>query len=165
MKWPLFHHPDTPTYYKGRICLLGDSAHASSPSQAAGAGQGLEDSLILSRLLGLVQSKDELDSAIQVYDLIRRPRAQDVVRCSAQVGLAYYLLDPKFGSDLNKIAADANIRLPLLWWHDLDGDLKRAEDSFRAKVRDTKKRDAVAVSVIETIAPTSTSPLAQIIFV
>ncbi|KAF4626969.1 hypothetical protein G7Y89_g11187 [Cudoniella acicularis] len=35
MKWPLFHHPDTPTYYNGRICLLGDSAHASSPSQAA----------------------------------------------------------------------------------------------------------------------------------
>lgn len=26
--WALFDHPPAPTYVKGRICLLGDAAHA-----------------------------------------------------------------------------------------------------------------------------------------
>ena len=151
-KWPLFHHPDTPTYYKGRIGLLGDSAHASSPSQAAGAGQGLEDALILSKLLGLVQSKDQFETALQVYDEIRRPRAQSVVRQSAQVGLGYYFLDPKLGDDLMKITEEANYRLPQIWWHDLDADVKRAEDSFRAKIGgESKKGAVVSVSAVETV--------------
>ena len=130
MQWPLFHHPDTPTYYNERICLLGDVAHASSPSQAAGAGQGLEDALILSKLLGLVQSSDQLDAAIQVYDSIRRPRAQGVVRDSGVIMQQYFLVHPDFGNDLKKITEDANTRLPQLWWHDLEGDLRRAEDEF-----------------------------------
>lgn len=29
--WALFDHPAAPTYLKGRICLLGDAAHASTP--------------------------------------------------------------------------------------------------------------------------------------
>lgn len=29
--WALFDHPPAPTYIKGRICLLGDAAHASTP--------------------------------------------------------------------------------------------------------------------------------------
>jgi salicylate hydroxylase len=130
MKWPLFNHPDTPTYVNGRICLLGDSAHASSPSQAAGAGQGLEDALVLSRVLGLVKSADQLDAAFQVYDSIRRPRAQRVVQESLEVGEAYFLKHPNFGTDLQKITDDANKRLPLIWWHDLAADVKHAEDEF-----------------------------------
>jgi salicylate hydroxylase len=120
---------------KGRICLVGDSAHASSPSQAAGAGQGLEDALILSKVLGLVRTAEEIDSALQVYDAIRRPRAQAVVQTSRDVGKEYFLLDPAFGSDLEKITADANVRLPRIWWHDLDGDVRRAEADFRALVK------------------------------
>ena len=100
----------------------------------------------------MVRSKSQLDIALQVYDEIRRPRAQSVVRQSAEVGLAYYLIDPKFGDDLAKITEEANIRLPLLWWHDLDGDVKRAQDSFRAKAGESKKSSAVTVSVIETTA-------------
>lgn len=150
VQWPLFHHPDTPTYYNNRLVLLGDSAHASSPSQAAGAGQGLEDALVLSRLLGLVRSTDELDAAIQTYDSIRRPRAQGVVRESSKVGMSYYFLHPEFGNDLRRIAEDANRRLPLIWWHDLDADLKLAEERFRAQVRLAKKKDVVSVTVLET---------------
>lgn len=149
VKWPLFHHPDTPTYYKGRIALLGDSAHASSPSQAAGAGQGLEDALILSRVLGMVRSRNQFDTALEVYDEIRRPRAQGVVRQSAEVGMSYYLIDPKFGDDLAKITEEANHRLPLLWWHDIEGDVKRAEESFRAKAGESKKSSNVTISVVE----------------
>lgn len=51
IKWGLFHHRYTSTYYRDRVVLLGDSAHASLPFQAAGAGQGLEDALVLSNVL------------------------------------------------------------------------------------------------------------------
>lgn len=130
MRWPLFHHPDTPTYINGRVCLLGDSAHASSPSQAAGAGQGLEDALILSKLFGIVHSSAQLAVALRVYNVIRRPRAQGVVQASREVGLEYFLEHPKFGSDLQKITDDANRRLPELWWYDLEGDVRKAEQMF-----------------------------------
>jgi 2-polyprenyl-6-methoxyphenol hydroxylase-like FAD-dependent oxidoreductase len=131
VKWPLFHHPDTPTYHNGRVVLLGDSAHASSPSQAAGAGQGLEDALVLSRLLGLVESVDQLDTAFQAYDAVRRPRAQRVVQESNEVGIAYFLVHPNFGNNLQKLTDDANRRLPQIWWHDLEGDCKTAENHFK----------------------------------
>lgn len=130
MKWPLFCHPDTPTYYKGQICLLGDSAHASSPSQAAGAGQGLEDALILSRLLGMVEIPRQIETVFKIYDSIRRPRAQGIVKGSLDVGVQYFLKDPKYGNDLQKITVDANARLPAIWWYDLEGDVKKAEDMF-----------------------------------
>jgi salicylate hydroxylase len=114
------------------VCLLGDAAHASSPSQAAGAGQGLEDALILSKLLGLVTSADQLETAFQVYDVIRRPRAQKVVQDSLVVSSIYYFMHSRFGSDLKKITADANERLPQIWWYDLERDVKKAEVMFAA---------------------------------
>ncbi|KAL4899043.1 hypothetical protein BDW74DRAFT_189572 [Aspergillus multicolor] len=130
VRWPLFHHPNTPTYYRQNICLLGDAAHASSPSQAAGAGQGLEDALILSRLLRLVSHPSEIQIAFQVYDSIRRPRAQSVVQQSHEVMHAYYLLHPNFGDDLQKLTDDANERLLKLWWHDLEKDVRDAGRTF-----------------------------------
>ncbi|KAF9889833.1 hypothetical protein FE257_006923 [Aspergillus nanangensis] len=122
VRWPLFHHPDTPIYANGRICILGDAAHASSPSQAAGAGQGLEDALVLSRLLGLVQRPGQLEAAFQAYGSVRQPRAQTVVQQSYEVMLKYFLVHPDSGDDLQKLTDDANERLPLLWWHDLEAD-------------------------------------------
>ena len=66
--WALFDHPPAPTYYKGRLALLGDAAHASTPHQGAGAGQAIEDSYILSNLLGQVNSAEDLENAFRAYD-------------------------------------------------------------------------------------------------
>src|ERR1700743_1722826 len=91
-QWSIHHHINTSTYYNGQICLLGDSAHATSPHQASGAGQCLEDALLMSNLLGLVASRlnddlipslpSDLITAFKVFDEIRRPRAQKVVATS-----------------------------------------------------------------------------------
>lgn len=131
LRWPTWHHPNTSTYYKGRVCLLGDVAHASSPSQAAGAGQGLEDAVVLSHLLPLIKSPDQFETAFAVYDSIRRPRAQKVVQTSAEAGLVYMWLDPEIGDDMTKIVANANQRLHWIWQHDLQADCKKAEDEFK----------------------------------
>src|SRR4051812_225242 len=51
VKWGLFHHLNTSTYSRGRVALIGDSAHASLPYQAAGAAQGLEDAWVLTAVI------------------------------------------------------------------------------------------------------------------
>lgn len=119
--------------------MLGDVAHASSPSQAAGADQGLDDALILSRLLGLVTDVHQVEAATQVYDAVRRLRAQEVVRASAEVLNTYYLLDPVIGNDLEQITKDANARLLLIWYHDLDAEIRRAKAMFSSLVNEQDK--------------------------
>ncbi|EEH03279.1 mannitol 1-phosphate dehydrogenase [Histoplasma capsulatum G186AR] len=131
LRWPLFHHPDTSTYYRGHVCLLGDSAHASSPSQAAGAGLGLEDALVMSRLLGLVKKPEQLEGAFEVYNSIRQPSAQAVVQGSQEALLAYFLVHAEFGHDIQKLTDYANTRLSLIWFHELEGDVKTAGQRFR----------------------------------
>ncbi|XDG07316.1 hypothetical protein ABKA04_006931 [Annulohypoxylon sp. FPYF3050] len=115
---------------EGRICLLGDVAHASSSHQAAGAGQGLEDAAVLSHLLTLVRTPEDLETAFQVYDAIRRPRAQKVVSTSHEAGLIYTWQDPEIGDNMKAIKDNANQRLHWIWQHDLKADIQKAEDDF-----------------------------------
>jgi len=86
-----------------------------------------------------VKRPDQLEAAYQVYDELRRPRAQSVVRESREVADCYYLIHPNFGHDLQKITDDANKRLPLIWWHDLETDVKIAEEKFKALAEDKQK--------------------------
>lgn len=134
LKWPLFHHPTTPTYYKGHICMLGDVAHASSPGQAAGASQGLEDAVVLSHLLSLITHPRQIPQALEVYDSIRRPRAQKVVETSQEAGEMYLWNLPGIGNDMHKIVDNANSRLHWIWQHDISQDVKRADEAFQRLV-------------------------------
>ncbi|KAF2137737.1 uncharacterized protein K452DRAFT_98000 [Aplosporella prunicola CBS 121167] len=144
LRWPIWHHPDTSTYYNGRICLLGDVAHASSPHQAAGAGQGLEDAVVLAHLLSLVKDPSQLEHAFKVYDSIRRPRAQKVVATSLEAGIIYLWLHPEIGSDMEKIVEQANQRFHWIWQHDLSSDLEKAELEFSRLVVAQQKEDRFA---------------------
>lgn len=130
LKWPIFHHPTTPTYYNGHICMLGDVAHASSPGQAAGAGQGLEDAVVLSHLLSLITEPSQFRVAFDIYDSLRRPRAQKVVQTSQEAGDMYLWNLPGIGNDMRKIVDNANGRLHWIWQHDLRKDVERAEEIF-----------------------------------
>ncbi|KAI4674775.1 uncharacterized protein J4E84_010381 [Alternaria hordeiaustralica] len=93
IRWGFFHHLRTSTYYRDRVALLGDSAHASLPFQAAGAAQGVEDALVLSNILSelVKSSKQEANSdanivaGLSAYDSVRRPRAQKQLEQSAEV--------------------------------------------------------------------------------
>uniref|UniRef100_A0A8H7K438 FAD-binding domain-containing protein n=1 Tax=Bionectria ochroleuca TaxID=29856 RepID=A0A8H7K438_BIOOC len=79
-------HKATPTYARGRVCIMGDAAHASTPFQGAGAGQAFEDGMILSALLGHISSPDDIEVAFKIYDEIRRPRGQRVIDSSRGTG-------------------------------------------------------------------------------
>jgi salicylate hydroxylase len=95
-KWAVFdlwHYP-APYYNKGRVCVAGDAAHASSPHHGAGACMGIEDGLCLSTLLEEVNMTIKNDpkakihalkTAFETYDAVRRTRSQWLVNSSRRV--------------------------------------------------------------------------------
>ena len=126
--WALFDQPSAETYFKGRICLLGDAAHASTPHQGAGAGMALEDALVLSHLLGQVDDGNNLEKAFQAYDETRRLRTQKLVTTSREAGEMYDLEGAGIGDDLDKFRANMNVRMNWIWDEDLEEELGNARN-------------------------------------
>ncbi|KIM99997.1 hypothetical protein OIDMADRAFT_125866 [Oidiodendron maius Zn] len=126
--WALFEHLPSPTYYKGRLCLLGDAAHASTPHQGAGAGQAIEDAFILSNLLGQVASVADITRSFKAYDSVRRSRSQRVVTTSKEAGCLYEMEDEEVGSDLDKARENLLARYDWIWRNDLKAQLREAKN-------------------------------------
>lgn len=80
-----------PSYVSGRIALLGDAAHATTPTLGQGGALAMEDSLVLARHIG---STDDLAIALAAWDAERRPRATDVVLAARARTLAMLGLEP-----------------------------------------------------------------------
>jgi salicylate hydroxylase len=142
IKWGLFHHPHTSTYYRGRVVLLGDSAHASLPFQAAGAAQGLEDALVLSSVLAELGTlhksgfdvTPQIEAGFEAYDSVRRPRAQKQLEQSAEVSRMILFQHEKAGDDMSKILPMLQEgRFDWLWFHDIDGDVAKAVAEMKDK--------------------------------
>ncbi|KAI1213245.1 salicylate hydroxylase [Annulohypoxylon truncatum] len=81
-----WEHKSTPTYANERVCLVGDAAHATTPWQGSGAGLAIEDAMILGTLFANISSSEEISSAFKAYDLLRRPRCQQVIDSSRETG-------------------------------------------------------------------------------
>ncbi|KAI6136423.1 hypothetical protein F5141DRAFT_1227719, partial [Pisolithus sp. B1] len=131
-KWCI-HAVDPPldSFVKGRVALAGDSAHGMCPHLGSGFGQGIEDALILCRLL--THSAIDLfnvQKALLVYDRICRPRANMVLTRSAWAGEVYESL-PHKADDNAKFEALRNSLAVLwepVWRHDLQKHLAIAMD-------------------------------------
>jgi len=134
--WALFMHPPCNTYTKGRVCLLGDAAHATTPHQGAGAGMCIEDSYILANLIKEADSIDDLPRAFRAFDQTRRERTQKNVVTSHEGGKLYDF--ELFGDDLDKIEESMRTRMGWIWQVDLQKQLEDAkkifQDSAKAKM-------------------------------
>lgn len=135
VKWGLFHHINTGTYYRGRVALIGDSAHASLPYQAAGAAQGLEDAWVLTATIAEIAKFSrptakldaEIQAALAAYDSVRRPRAQYQLARAAEVGRMLLFQHETAGRDMTKILALLqNNWFEWLWFHDINTDAEKA---------------------------------------
>jgi salicylate hydroxylase len=78
-KWGLFTRPLTRNWGRGRIQLIGDSAHAMLPNAGQGACQAFEDSYILGRWLSECPDPAE---AFANFRRVRIPRVHGVQRLS-----------------------------------------------------------------------------------
>lgn len=99
----LWDHAPAHTYVKGAMGVIGDAAHSTTPWQGSGGGMTIEDSLILSTLLGRASSTAEAVVALNVYDQLRRPRTQRIVESSRETGKNLAGKGSETGLDLGKL--------------------------------------------------------------
>ncbi|MTD14824.1 FAD-dependent monooxygenase [Nakamurella sp. YIM 132087] len=74
-----------PMWWRGRSVLVGDAAHAPSPSSGQGASMALEDAVVLAQAL-----RDHPDpaAAFAAYERARRTRVEKIVAVGARSGSA-----------------------------------------------------------------------------
>jgi 2-polyprenyl-6-methoxyphenol hydroxylase-like FAD-dependent oxidoreductase len=73
----------TESWSKGRIVLLGDAAHATTPHLGSGAGMAVEDAIVLNEELS---TEPDVAVALQKFSARRIPRASLVVGNSLKIG-------------------------------------------------------------------------------
>lgn len=82
---PVHDMPTVPRWHRGRLVLVGDAAHATSPSAGQGASMAFEDAVVLAACLRGASSRG-VRHALEAYEQQRRARVERVVRWSARIG-------------------------------------------------------------------------------
>jgi 2-polyprenyl-6-methoxyphenol hydroxylase-like FAD-dependent oxidoreductase len=70
-----------PHWYRGRLVLVGDSAHAPSSSSGQGASLAIESGIELARCL---RDIDDVEAACAEYEKLRRPRVESISEQAAK---------------------------------------------------------------------------------
>lgn len=96
--WTAADHDHAPVYFRGRVGMMGDAAHASMPYAGNGAAQALEDVAVLDHLLSKLESVEQVPALFEAYDAVRRPRSQEVVDLARKFGRVYAYAEPTVGN-------------------------------------------------------------------
>ncbi|WP_409332419.1 FAD-dependent oxidoreductase [Trujillonella humicola] len=73
--WITYDLPSVPTWHDGRTVIIGDAAHAVSPSAGQGAALAIEDAVVLAQCL---RDHDDAPAALARYEQLRRVRVEKV---------------------------------------------------------------------------------------
>jgi len=79
--WPLFELDPLPAWSRECVVLLGDAAHAMSPSAGQGASLAIEDAIVLARSLA---AEPHRAAAFAAYERTRRPRVERIAKVARQ---------------------------------------------------------------------------------
>lgn len=82
---PIVDLPPRPRWAAGRAAVLGDAAHAMTPNLGQGAGQALEDAVVLGACLGAATSAEPA-AALAAYAQRRHARAGWIATRSRRLG-------------------------------------------------------------------------------
>lgn len=79
----IFDFAPIPTWCKGRIALMGDAAHATTPNLGQGGCQAVEDAFVVAKMLKEI---GEPEAAFKAFQEVRYKKARYVVDTSWQFG-------------------------------------------------------------------------------
>ncbi|GAA3112378.1 FAD-dependent monooxygenase [Streptomyces rectiviolaceus] len=98
MSTPLTH------YHRGRVALIGDSAHAMAPTLAQGGNQAIEDGVVLAHH---VAPGSDLAAGLAGYSAARVPRTTAIVRQAARAARMNHLTSAPLIAVRNELIAAA----------------------------------------------------------
>ena len=80
---PIFSMILPPPWHRGRVLVVGDAAHTTTPHLASGASIGIEDAVVLARVL---QSDAPVVEILEDFTARRHQRCHMIVKNSEQLG-------------------------------------------------------------------------------
>ncbi|MGH8839219.1 MAG: FAD-dependent oxidoreductase [Jiangellaceae bacterium] len=107
---PVHAIPHLPTWHTGRMIVIGDAAHAPSPTSGQGASLSIEDAVVLGKSLRDLPGPQ---AAFASFEQSRRPRVERIIRAAARIN------NSKAVGPVGRVIRDA--MLPMI--------LKRTADS------------------------------------
>ena len=90
-KLPLYDIESLPSWYKGSVCLVGDSAHTTTPHAGQGASLALESALTLARCL---RDTSDTEDAFSKYQSQRKPRVEKMIALARRQGEMFTATNP-----------------------------------------------------------------------
>lgn len=93
-----------PRWHRGLSIVVGDAAHAPSPSSGQGASLSVEDAIVLAKCL---RDEDRPEAAFADYEAVRRPRVERIVKEAARVN------NSKAAGPLGRVIRDAMLPVVL----------------------------------------------------
>jgi salicylate hydroxylase len=111
-RWALYDREPLPGWSKGRLTLLGDSAHPMLPHLGQGANQSIEDGMALATILAQTD-RSAVPAALLVYERLRRERVAEVQLGARKHGLRVDSATGDLAQRDAELAAHADFRKAL----------------------------------------------------
>lgn len=91
-RWPVKYREPLPVWSRGRVTLLGDASHPTSPYAGYGAGMAIEDGYFLGKYLDGVDlsDSDRLRAALERYDAERVAYTNRVTAFARALGRSFH---------------------------------------------------------------------------
>lgn len=132
--------PHVPRWHRGPIVVIGDAAHAPSPSSGQGASMAIEDGIVLASAL---RDAPTIGAALHAYERARRERVERIVAAGARSSSS------KIPGRAGRIIRDAMLRFvfrhivrpgSLAWMYDYRASLDRPATGLAGSARPLRSR-------------------------
>jgi FAD-dependent urate hydroxylase len=79
---PIHSVPHLPVWHRGRMVVIGDAAHAPTPTSGQGASLAVEDAVVLAKCL---RDLPDPQQAFARFEALRRPRVERIIKVAARI--------------------------------------------------------------------------------
>jgi FAD-dependent urate hydroxylase len=79
---PVHTIPQLPRWHSRRMIVVGDAAHAPSPTSGQGASLSIEDAVVLAKCL---RDLPDSDQAFAAFESLRRSRVERIIKAAARI--------------------------------------------------------------------------------
>ncbi|MDX3451237.1 FAD-dependent monooxygenase [Streptomyces sp. ME02-8801-2C] len=81
--YPIYDMLTLPLWHRGRVCLVGDAAHATSPHVGQGASMAMEDAIVLAKCLRDLPTPQQ---AFAAFQSLRQERVEKIIKEGRRTG-------------------------------------------------------------------------------